>query len=206
MLPSPLSKSDEARDRICGVAEALFRQLGYMKTTVADIAQALGMSSANVYRFFPSKSAINDAICQRILAESQAELRLICGGAGSAAARAEAMVLAMHRHHKTQFTHEKRVFDMVMAAMEENWAAIEQHVGACQSLFAEVIAQGMADGEFSPGDPAALAEMVMKSCVFAFHPVLIAECGDRDTEPLVRRLAQFALRALTLRIQEARHD
>jgi AcrR family transcriptional regulator len=35
--------------------------MGYQKTAVADIARELGMSPANVYRFFPSKSAINEA-------------------------------------------------------------------------------------------------------------------------------------------------
>ena len=187
---------EESRDRICGVAEALFRQLGYVKTTVADIAQALGMSSANVYRFFPSKSAINDAICRRILGDLQAQLAALARGPGAPAARIEAMVMAMHRHHKAQLTHERRVFDMVMAAMEENWAAIEDHIAACSAQFAAVVAQGMASGDFAPGDAAMQAEMVMKCCVFAFHPVLIAECGDRELEPVVARLARFAVRAL----------
>ena len=40
------------------VAERLFREIGYQKTTVADIAKELRMSPANVYRFFDSKKAI----------------------------------------------------------------------------------------------------------------------------------------------------
>ncbi|MBV9588106.1 MAG: helix-turn-helix transcriptional regulator, partial [Hyphomicrobiales bacterium] len=42
--------------------------MGYSKTTVSDIAASLSMSAANVYRFFPSKGAINDALCRRMLA------------------------------------------------------------------------------------------------------------------------------------------
>ena len=42
----------DTRERILVVAERLFRQLGYQKTTVADIAKELRMSPANVYRFF----------------------------------------------------------------------------------------------------------------------------------------------------------
>jgi Bacterial regulatory proteins, tetR family len=41
------------------VAERLFRQIGYQKTTVGDIAKELRMSLANVYRFFESKKAIS---------------------------------------------------------------------------------------------------------------------------------------------------
>jgi AcrR family transcriptional regulator len=40
------------------------------KTTVADIARDLGMSPANVYRFFASKVEIHQAICGRMLAAS----------------------------------------------------------------------------------------------------------------------------------------
>jgi len=62
-------KPDDTRARIMDTAEALFRRLGYAKTAVADIAAELKMSPANVYRFFPSKDAIVEAIYQRCLAE-----------------------------------------------------------------------------------------------------------------------------------------
>lgn len=42
-----------SRERILDVAEEHFRRIGYQKTSVADIASCLGMSSANIYRFFP---------------------------------------------------------------------------------------------------------------------------------------------------------
>jgi len=44
---------EETRARILKVAEEHFRRIGYHKTSVADIASELGMSPANVYRFFP---------------------------------------------------------------------------------------------------------------------------------------------------------
>src|SRR6516225_1502935 len=70
--PKPRLEPDQVRERILDAAEALFRRMGYSKTTVADIAGALSMSGANVYRFFPSKGAINDALCRRMLAELHA--------------------------------------------------------------------------------------------------------------------------------------
>ena len=63
------TKPDDTRARIIETAEALFRRLGFAKTAVADIAAELGMSPANVYRFFSSKNAIVEAICQRCLGE-----------------------------------------------------------------------------------------------------------------------------------------
>ncbi|WP_145963865.1 helix-turn-helix domain-containing protein, partial [Bradyrhizobium algeriense] len=56
------SAEPDTRGRIVATAERLFRQIGYQKTTVADIAKALRMSPANVYRFFDSKKAINEVV------------------------------------------------------------------------------------------------------------------------------------------------
>ncbi|WP_419694103.1 TetR/AcrR family transcriptional regulator [Mesorhizobium muleiense] len=60
---------DEVRARILEVAEAHFRRIGYHKTSVADIASELGMSRANVYRFFSSRDAINESICRQVVNE-----------------------------------------------------------------------------------------------------------------------------------------
>jgi len=54
----------DTRDRILEVAERLFRQIGYQKTTVGDVAKELRMSPANVYRFFESKKASHEAVAQ----------------------------------------------------------------------------------------------------------------------------------------------
>src|ERR671932_577105 len=67
MSPQVKIKPDDTRARIMEAAEALFRRIGFAKTAVADIAAELGMSPANIYRFFPSKNAIVQAICQRCL-------------------------------------------------------------------------------------------------------------------------------------------
>ena len=56
----------DTRERILVVAERLFRQIGYQKTTVADIAKELRMSPANVYRFFDSKKAIHEGVARAL--------------------------------------------------------------------------------------------------------------------------------------------
>ena len=61
-----LAAAEATRCRIVDTAERLFRQFGYLKTTVGDIAAGLGMSSANIYRFFASKAAITEAVLQKL--------------------------------------------------------------------------------------------------------------------------------------------
>jgi AcrR family transcriptional regulator len=192
--PSP----EDTRTALLDTAERLFREVGYGKTTVADIAEALGMSSGNVYRFFPSKSAINNAICDRMLGQLEAAMRAAAARPESAVARVEAVIMASHEAHRAMLTDEKRVFDMVHAAMEEHWDAIKEHITTSDAIVAGVIRDGIASGEFAAGDPDALARTVMGACCALFHPVLVAQCAEDPDQPLqARRLVWLAIAALT---------
>lgn len=171
------------RTRIADAAEGLFRTLGYQKTAVADIARECGMSPANVYRFFSSKSAINEAIAQRLLGGLVAEVEAIAAGDGSAEARLRYAVRCLYQRDIALFFQEKRLHDMVSAAMTEHWAVIERFIEAILGIWTRLIAEGMARGEFRPMDPARAA-LMMKQCTMLWsHPLLIAECLGRGIEP-----------------------
>src|SRR5258707_14088272 len=53
----------ERREQIISAASEHFRHYGYTKTTVADLAKAIGLSTAYIYKFFDSKKAIGEAVC-----------------------------------------------------------------------------------------------------------------------------------------------
>ena len=63
---------EETRARILEVAWDLIRELG-ARATIADVADRLGMSSANVYRFYPSKQALSEAVASSQLGAIIAE-------------------------------------------------------------------------------------------------------------------------------------
>src|SRR5947199_10264612 len=110
------TKPDDTRARIIETAEALFRRLGFAKTAVADIAAELGMSPANVYRFFSSKNAIVEAICQRCLGELDSKAWAVARSRGTAADRLTRLFLERFRYPTANLTTEKRVPDIVVLA------------------------------------------------------------------------------------------
>lgn len=122
-IPRPRtgSTADETRSRILEKSEELFRRLGFAKTAVADIAGELGMSPANVYRFFASKNALVEAICQQHLARIHADLSQIARAPAPVADRLERFVIGILRYHKANFLHERRLHDIVLVAMEHSW-------------------------------------------------------------------------------------
>src|SRR5262249_48190485 len=189
--------TDQTVARILEAAEEQFRRMGYHKTAVADIARALGMSPANIYRFFPSKAAINEAICEKHFAEVHGILHGIMAEDRPAAERLERFVIELHRYNKTRCVAERRLHDMVQAGIDENWAAVERHIAAIHEMVAELIADGIKRGEFAPSvEPADASNAGCTACTGVLHPTLIAQFAHKDLEEDARRVVRYLLRAL----------
>lgn len=197
-----LASQANADDRvpvILDVAERLFREIGYAKTTMADIAQELRLSSASIYRFFPSKAAINDAICRRMLAELHLAMRGIAAGPGDVADRIKALILGTYRLHRDMLTDARRVHEMVEAAMAESWDAVEEHKRVCSDIYAGLVQQGIDQGEFPAVDPDAVAEALTCATAALCHPTMIAQHhdpADPDPERSARRVAWLVVEGL----------
>ena len=201
MNPQVKVRPDDTRARIVEAAEALFRRLGYAKTAVADIAAELHMSPANIYRFFPSKQAIVDAICQRCLAEVEEQAWATARAKAPAAGRLERLVLDILKYHKENLLTETHVHDMVLVAMENSWAAIRTHKETMRTIVEVILRDGIAAGEFEAVDPRQVSEQFMRATVSFCHPVLVAQClqDGEDLEASASATVRFLVRALTPR-------
>jgi AcrR family transcriptional regulator len=189
---------DEIRLRIMDVAEEQFRRVGYAKTAVADIAEVLDMSPANIYRFFASKGAINEALCLRILSEAHTLIDRIVAEQMPAPQKLKKLILELHQFNRSRFISERRVHDMVEAAMEENWGAVEAHLKFVVERFGMVIAEGVQTGAFKPCDIPSTALTIKNACTTILHPQMIAECilHGRDMDEVSERLTTFVVNAL----------
>ncbi len=188
--------AEETRARITQVAEDLFRRMGFAKTAVADIAAELGMSPANVYRFFPSKTAIVATICQRCLGEIERQAEEIGAGPGTPQQRIIDIYLAILRYHRDNFLAERRVHDMVLVAIENNWDNIESHKARMGAVVAKVLQEGIETGVFVPHDPAQVSGIILGTCVRFCHPVLVAQNIDEDLEASLTATMRFILRSI----------
>jgi AcrR family transcriptional regulator len=183
-------------DRILDAAERLFRHYGYSKTNVADIARDLGMSPANIYRFFASKSDIHQALAQRMLdAGYQTALRNAQRNA-SATQRLRDHVLEQHRITLETMIEEKKVHEMVLVAIEQQWPVVESHLERMRLVVADLIRQGIENGEFRAQDSDLAAECFMSATVILCHPQLIADCLTETRIGAPEDLVEYGLRAL----------
>ena len=162
------------KSRITEVAENLFREMGYAKTTVADIARTLGMSPANVYRYFPAKTDINEAICDRIVHRIEARCMAAASHEGSARERLSRYIFEYHRAIKDNILKERRLHDMVSVAMEEHWPVIVEHSDRVRQIFTMLLEQGRTAGQFRPMDCVRMANSLHEALTGFLYPPLVA--------------------------------
>lgn len=192
------SNPDDTRTRILEVAQMLFRRLGFAKLTVADIASELGMSPANIYRFFPSKAAIIEALCQSCLGELESKVWTIARGRGSAAQRLEQLVLAIHQYHLDNILKEQRVADILLFALESRLDAVHAHQRVVLNGFEMILRDGVEAHEFAIDNPRETARHVFLSCAAFMHPVMIAQSfvGVQDLQADARATVRLVTRAI----------
>ena len=180
---------DEARARILEAAEKQFRRVGYLRTSVADIAAELGMSPANIYRFFPSRDAINESICGRVVNEVADIAFAIALTNVPAMEKLERLLTAVHHHAKMMLVEARPMHELIVAAMQQNWPIIKAHIERIVTIFEAIIREGVEAGQFDVGDAAEVARAVRSAFMPFFHPILIelsvqhgedAEAGLRD--------------------------
>ena len=196
-LISEHSETD-TRERILVVAERLFRQIGYLKTTVADIAKELRMSPANVYRFFDSKKSIHESVARRLMGEVEVEAQRIARSEGPAATRLRQMMTTINRMNTERYVGDSKLHEMVEIAMQEDWDVCVAHMELIGQTIGEVIAQGVASGEFEVEDLEVAALCACTEMMRFFHPQMIAQCAEKPG-PTIDQMIDFVIAGLSPR-------
>ena len=186
----------DVRERILTTAERLFREIGYQKTTVADIARDLRMSPANVYRFFDSKKSINAGVARRLMGEVEQASSKIASSRKGATETLRQLLSTVHRMNSDRYVADSKMHDMVAAAMEESWDVCRLHMECITATIATVIAEGVASGEFRVTDVATAAQCTCTAMARFFHPQLIAECADKPG-PTLDQMIDFVVAGLS---------
>ena len=141
------------RDQIVDAARAHFSRYGYSKTTVADLAKAIGFSKAYIYKFFDSKQAIGQAICVQCL-----DKVLAAGEAGIADGKTASEKLRRFFNgiigtSAELFFEDKLLYDIAAHSAEERWPSAMAYLEKAEALLKEIILLGRETGEFERKTP-----------------------------------------------------
>lgn len=95
---APTAKAKETRMRILNAALALFRQQGFDRATIRDIARKAGVATGAAYYYFPSKDAIVMEFYRRSSEEMQPKIEGTLDLSKSLEARLRALIQVKLNH------------------------------------------------------------------------------------------------------------
>lgn len=155
-------------EQILTAAQDVLRRYGPAKATVVDVARALGVSHGSVYRHFPSKTALREAVTQRWLDESHAGLAAVMATDAPAEVRLRDWLATLHGAKRKKALDDPELFATYMVLVKEASEVIDRHVADLIAQLKEIIATGAARGELAAPDPETAARAVFHA-TSAFH-------------------------------------
>lgn len=169
-------------DRILDTAEQVLRRFGPDKATVVDVARALDVSHGSIYRHFPSKAALRDAVAERWLHRVAAPLQAIATADGLADARLRRWLEALIALKRQKVRGDPEMFATYVALAHDSQGAVERHVAELLGQIRTIIDAGCADGVFLVADAAAAARAVFQATARFHHPAHAAEWDDPNID------------------------
>src|SRR4051794_20163684 len=150
-----MSEAALTPDRILDAAEEVLKRFGPQKAAVVDVARALGVSHGSVYRHFPSKAGLRDAVTERWLERVSGPLARIVAEDGPAPERLRRWFDRLIAIKRQKARVEPELFATYHAIFAESREVIREHVDTLSGQVSAIIADGIARGEFAEVDPAA---------------------------------------------------
>jgi AcrR family transcriptional regulator len=191
MRPPPKVAPDA---RLLGLAAEHVDRFGAKRATVVGVAEAAGMTHANVYRYFPSKTALVDAVVAAALGPIEARLADIAGAPDPADDKLERMILALARSYRDLLETRRHLFDAFVVAVEGNRPVARRHRGRARTLFERAIEEGISTGVFQVSDRARALDYLSDSLHRFTHPASVRLDAELPRAALDQRL-RLAIRA-----------
>lgn len=165
-------------ERILETAEDVLRRYGPAKATVVDVARALGVSHGSVYRHFASKAALRDAVTERWLARLSAPLSAVVNSKGAAPERLRQWFDLLIGAKRSRALDDPELFATYITLVNDAREVVNAHVEALVAQVSQIIADGVAQGEFGAVDPFAAGRAVFYATARFHDPVHAAEWTD----------------------------
>jgi AcrR family transcriptional regulator len=183
-------------DRILEAAEDVLRRYGPAKATVVDVARALGVSHGSVYRYFPSKAALRDAVTARWLARVAAPLEAVVAEDSPAPVRLRRWLDRLVAAKRQRLLDDPELFATYLALVADARDVVRAHVDHLAAQVSQIIADGVARGEFAATDPATAGRAVLDATARFHNPAHAAEWADPGIDAAYAGVRSLVLRGL----------
>ncbi|TKC99542.1 TetR family transcriptional regulator [Polyangium fumosum] len=165
-------------ERILEAAEEVLRRFGPAKATVVDVARALGVSHGSVYRHFPSKTALRDAVAERWLTRVSKPLAEVAAEKGPAPERLRRWLGLLFELKRKKARDEPELFATYTNLVADARDVVRVHVETLAMQVARILTDGVEQGEFTLDDPVTSAWAVFHATARFHNPIHASEWSD----------------------------
>src|SRR5262249_2903863 len=142
-------------DRILATAEDVIRRFGPAKATVADVARALGVSHAAVYRHVATKAELRASVVSRWVEETMPPVRAIAAVVGPAPQRLRQLIDTLITVKRRRAAEDPELFAAYRTLTTDAESVVATHIDELIALTATIIRSGVDEGSFRAVDPIA---------------------------------------------------
>lgn len=183
-------------ERILEVTEDVLRRFGLAKATVVDVARALDVSHGSVYRHFPSKASLRDAVAKRWLDRAHAPLAKIVEGSGPAPAKLERWLRTLFATKYKKVCDDPEMFATYLALAQEAREVVEAYKARLADQVAQILSEGVEQGVFQAVDVKASARAVLDATCRFHHPAHCEEWNDPALAGRIDTVVALVLKGL----------
>jgi len=183
-------------ERILEVTEDVLRRFGLAKATVVDVARALDVSHGSVYRHFPSKASLREAVAKRWLDRVSAPLEQIAKDSGPAPARLERWLRTLCTAKQKKVCEDPEMFATYMTLAREACGAVRAHREGMVDQIAGILLDGVEQGVFDTSDVKATARALFEATVRYHNPAHAEEWKDPELSARFDALLALLMRGI----------
>jgi AcrR family transcriptional regulator len=185
-------------ERILEATEEVLRRFGLTKATVVDVARALDVSHGSVYRHFPSKASLREAVAKRWLDRVNAPLEQIAEETGPAPARLERWLRTMVAIKHKKVADDPEMFATYLTLAQEACKVVKAHKEGLVDQVAHILSDGVKQGVFEVADVKVTARAVFDATVRFHHPAHAEEWRDPELPARIDAMLALLLRGLAV--------
>lgn len=198
-----IAPKEAVRESILDATDRLLARFGYRKMTVEDIAAEAGIGKGTIYLHFNSKEEVVLSHVDRIVDRlKQQHLAVIARSKHTALERIRQMLLARVLFRFDSIQHYTQSLNDLLAALRPGLLARRaRYFEEEAQIFAEVLAEGRASGEFEIENNAAAAQALLEATNGLLpYSLSTTELGEREeVERRTSAIADLLLRGLLSR-------
>jgi AcrR family transcriptional regulator len=197
-VPRTGLNAEQIKERAVHLAETKLRVLGIARIRLTDVAREMGIAHSALYKHFPDKAALFDAVSEKWTRTVSNKLDRIAQQNQSPSKLIVDLFVTLHRMKVERITRDPELYKAFeLAASGPPKAFSIEFVKRLHDQLLTLVKKAIAKKEFAPGSAEKYAAFLIEVTRGFITPKLVIHFAKQDREPELKSTLKLALKALS---------